>query len=357
MTTTLHKLALALGTSPLTKEAVISPQQDAAIKQRLEAKAQDLAQARAGTKAYAVAPTLIDKEIQKSHGLSTAQQLKHKVRRGAKGFWSGRTGLGGKWRNRAALLGGLGLLGGGIKAHMNSQKPAPEVPRLQPEATPMAPAPGPAPSQMRQYTDDDLAMYLSQMYPRTVGPYASSKMGNYSPSASMVPAPPVTPRITAPGPSVAGIPQLKPGEPPKLPGARKGVGERRSSSYGPSAPKAPGAPKTAENEALYPLVAAGLGGLGGHALGEKILAPLIKMRERTLLAKIQNSQDALAALQKTQKKAPGVMAATSALLLAALTALAIRNKQSQPVDYSQFQAYDTSGGGFHPSQAQSFGSY
>ncbi len=145
-----------------------------------------------------------------------------------------------------------------------------------------------------------------------------------------------------------------------MPGAPKGTG---TAKVGPSAPKPPSAPKTAatykvaENDSLYPLVAAGVGGVGGHALGDKVLAPLLKMKERVLRAKLQNAQEALAALGKTQKSAPGAMAATGALLLAALTALAVKKKQNEKVDYNRFQSYDQSGGGFHPSQAQQFGSY
>jgi len=199
------------------------------------------------------------------------------------------------------------------------------------------------------FTSEDLAREWSQLFPQTAG-----KQGNYSPSASGVPAPPATPKVTAPGPGVASIPQLKPSEPPKIPGMGK---TKRAPSVGPSIPKPPSMPKVAENESLYPLVAAGLGGAGGHAFGDKILAPLLKMKERVLQSRIQNAQDALSALQTTQKHAPGVAAATSALLFAALTALFIKNKKNEPVDYSQFRPYDSSGGGFHPSQRQNFGSY
>lgn len=350
MTTLTHQLALACGISPLTKEARISPAKEQALIGRLAAKERALGEARTtGGAAYHAAPTLVEKEIQKQHSMPLTQQIGHKVRRGAKGLWSGRTGLGSKWGNRAALIGGLGILGGGLKAYLDSQSKGPEVPKLSPEAQPMPPAVEPAPSQIQQFTDADLAQYLRTMYPHTMG-----KMSAYSPSASGVPAPPASPKVTAPGPSVAGIPQLKPGEPPDLPTAGRRGGK---SSVGPSAPKPPRIPKIAEDDALYPLLAAGAGAVGGHTLGSKIVNPLIKMKERALEAKIRNSQDILAALQQAQKKAPGMAAATGALLLAALTALAIKKKQGEKVNFNNYTPYDTSGGGFHPSQAQPFGSY
>lgn len=370
----------------LTKEALISPQQDARIAQRLEQKARELATARghsvnpaftpgefagrrisqpvigpvrggASSNVMSVAPTLVEKEIQKKYAPSLGTQLQHKLRRGSKQLWSGQTGLGGKWRNRAAILGGLGLLGGGLSAFSESRKPGVQVPQWDPDAQPMPPAPEPA-TQDTGISDDEIMQYFSQMYPQAMQQYNYQKQGAYSPSASGIPAPPANPRVSSPGPSVAGIPQIKPGEPPKIPGLSKRPGSTSAQpSSAPKMPSMPSMPKVAENETLYPLIAAGIGGVGGHALGDKILAPLVRMRERLLHAKIQNAQESLSVLQKAHAKAPATMAATGALLLAALTALAIKKKQNQPIDYSKYLAYDSSNGGFHPSQRQEFGTY
>ena len=66
---------------------------------------------------------LIEKEIQKKHtGLTAGSKLRQKTLGKFKRFWGGTGGLGGKWRNRLALVGGLGALGLGIKSYMDANR-------------------------------------------------------------------------------------------------------------------------------------------------------------------------------------------------------------------------------------------
>jgi len=394
MSSKLTLLAQSIGIEQLKKEAYLpDPKKDQAIAERLQAKERALAEARgfdpgkAGQRigqpaptpqpqratAYSTAPTLVDKSIQQQHAIPLKQQVAHKARTGIKDFLRGKGGLGGKWRNRLALAGGLGLLGGGVNAYLGSreaqkpqagQQPMPTLPPSEQQTMQDAGQPyaGEMPLQAAQMSDEELMGLLGQMYPGLAGqadPYGEYKQSNYSPSASGVPMPPSSPRVSAPGPGVSYIPTIKPGEPPKLPGGRS-VGSKGSGSSSSASPKPPAPVKTAENDAAFPLLGAGLGALGGWSVGEKALAPLVQMRRRSLQAKIQNAQDALQMLNTAQKKVPAAAAATGALLLAALTALAIRKKQDGPSaapanGFSQY--YNQHGGGFHPADRVPFGSY
>jgi hypothetical protein len=117
-------------------------------------------------------------------------------------------------------------------------------------------------------------------------------------------------------------------------------------------------PKVAESEAVYPLLAAGAGGVAGHHLGTKLVQPYLKAQERAQQLRIQNAQAAAKALKGAGTTAPATVAAAGALLLAALTALALKRKQAPNGAYGNaFQNYDTSGGGFAPYDQQEFGSY
>jgi len=331
----LHKLALALEPD-LVKEA-ISPAQDRAIKERLEAKAQALGEARqvplGKGESYSGAriskgkrlPWLLEeREIQKQHGTvarNPLKQLRHRTVGKAKRVWGGKGLLGGKLRNRAAILGSLGALGLGMKAFSDSNDtPAPVA---QPQ--PVDPY-----SQPRYMSYDDLARY--------------AKMGSskYSPDAVTIPKPTALPRVNPLGPSVKSVSALKPGS--------DGVGGL------PSAPKPPGSSTKAAaiakqaDEGVLPLLGMGAGGLGGWALGEKVISPILQNRERVLQEKLKN-------LQAARKVTPMGAAAAGALLLAALT-MAMTKKKDAPQQLDpQFAPYDPSGAGFYPTDQRGIGNF
>ena len=326
---------------------------------------------------------------------SLVQRLGSRASQGAKDLWSGgsqymsRGGklLGGthKLRNRAGLLGGAALLAAGIPTYLASRKQQQQdaLSSQTPDILQNNPAFGGGMQEPQyggeygggyeqpteqyggsdQYSEQDFQRMLAQMYPEF------GKQSNYSPSAAGVAAPPSAPRVTAPGPGVAGIPTIKPGEPPKLP---KGLHSPSGGAFGaPKAPKAPSVPKIAESNAIYPLLAAAAGGVGGHMAGEKLVQPYLKGQELAQQLKIQKAQAAAKTLKGAGKAAPATIAAAGALLLAALTALAIKRKQaSQSVDRQgsrpisqqllreKAQAYnDSIGAGFAPQDRQEFGRY
>ncbi len=374
----LHQLALATSQTPtLLKEAIISPAQDQLIKKRLDQKAMDLAGARgvdvplaAAAKfdpssgavkqtlrpdiesmrmsqrpatggAPPVAARTIEKEIQKAHGVvsnSPVKQLRHRTVGKAKRIWGGKGLLGGKWRNRAGIIGGLGALGLGIKTYLDSNKTP------QPELAPQAP--------QQQPTEGPQYMSYEDLY----GGY---KMGasKYSPDAVTIPKPTALPRVNPLGPGVSSTPTLKPdsaGSPMGLSGSSPGA-----SPSGGSSPKSAGLLKRSD-EGVLPLLGLGAGGLGGWALGEKVISPILENKEKNIAQEIARKQHTLQTFQKVRRAAPIGAAAAGALLLAALTA-AFAKKQTrqemQGMPQAQLRPYDPSGAGFYPNEATQMGNF
>lgn len=351
----LHKLALATrDDTMLQKEALISPAKDQRIKERLERKAIDMANAR-GIEVPLVSnytldpiteqpvkglapstetlrtsgktPTpghsaLIEKEIQKAHGTvsnSPLKPLRHQTVGKAQRAWGGKGLLGGKWKNRAAIAGGLGALGLGVKSYFDAnEEPPPPLPRY--------------PSPAREAYSG---------YPKM----GSSK---YSPDAVVIPKPTPQPKIAPLGPSVSSTPAISSGS-----SAPKGLlgGSSSPSSSGGSSES-----KSAEDAGVMPLLGVGAGGLGGWALGEKVIAPMIENKEKNIASEIARKQQMLQNYQKVRKAAPIGAAAAGALLLAALTAMYARKSQ-QPVRPVQASPYDQTGAGFSPQEQNQWGNF
>lgn len=373
----LHKLALASnGQSPLVKEAIPSPDAQRQIARDLELKARYMGRARGhkmpkmpapqprgplfkhvegpayqsyggllrdiperqvqdirmgkptekATAAFKKSPALIEKEIQKAHGRvaqSPMRQLRHRTLGKAKGWWGGRGLLGGKWRNRLALLGGAGALGAGIKAYLDANKTP------QPELAP--PVPQEQPAEGPQYlTYEDLYGY-DYGYPKM----SSSK---YSPDAVTIPKPTSLPKVNPLGPGVSSTPTLKPD------GAGSPLAAAEPSE---STSKSAGLLKRSDAGVL-PLLGLGAGGLGGWALGQKVISPILESEEGRLASRMK-------ALQKVRKAAPMGAAAAGALLLAALTA-AFAKRQARGIP-TRMAAYDQTNAGFMPENSMQLGQF
>jgi len=353
----LHKLALAANKNnpTLLKEALPTPAEDLLIKQRIDQKAMDLAHARGidvplvpkaqfdpgtGNVIKGLEPSteklrmskkgqptsaLVEKEIQKAHGQvsnSKLKQLRHNTVGKAKRVWGGKGLLGGKWRNRAAILGGVGALGLGLKSYFDSD----DTP--QPQQAPPEPE-----------------------YP-AYGGYPKMGSSKYSPDAVTIPKPTAQPKVSPLGPGVGSTPTISASgmgstTSPGLGGSSKGSGGSMSG----------GGSKEAGDEGVGALLGVGAGGLGGWALGEKVLAPILKNKERNIAEEIARKQQTLQGYQKLRKAAPIGAAAAGALLLAALTAMYTRKKTQQEVRPVQINPYDQTQAGFNPHEQNQWGNF
>ncbi len=310
---------------------------------------------------------LIEKEIQQAHGEvsnSTAKKLKHTYVGGAKRFWGGKGLTGNKWGNRGAAVAGVGALGLGINAYLNSRK-IPQEGLAGPE--------GP--------------QSMEQPYPPQ---YAKTGADIYSPSAVTVPKPTPQPQVPALGPGI---------KPPKALGGPTGTGLLGSSSPGSNAQSTAGIKqaenfpgtstpsgtpafmkqqrkfkaqkmkrfgttlpplpsiKQAEDPGVLPLVGAAAGGAGGYMIGKKLLQPALAKKEQTVLAEIAKSQAKLKNLNKMTSAAPLGAAAAGALLLAALAALYAKRSKDRPKQVRPVRPYDPTGAGFQASGYNPFGNF
>jgi len=295
----------AVGWDPVKKEVIEEMVPDVA-NMRMSGKP-----ATPPTGAAKVAPGLIEKEIQQAHsGLTPVKKLRHQTVGKAKRLWGGAGGLGGKWRNRLALLGGLGAIGLGAKSYLDQNRM--DQPQLQPQ----------------------------QNY---------NKMGafTYVQDAANIPKPPSQPKVPSPGPGVKGVGQMGPQAPAGVLGAPKGDTGAGGSDKESAA--APGVLKQAD-ETLLPVLAGGLGGVAGWGLGEKVVKPMIESRERTLAEAIAKHQRDLARLKGAKQMVPIGAAAAGALLLAALAASKARQDERMQASYppQAITSYDPSGAGFVP---------
>lgn len=274
--------------------------------------------------AFKKSPALIEKEIQKAHGpvaQSRMKQLRHKTLGKTKGWWGGRGLLGGKWRNRLALLGGAGAVGAGIKAYLDSNKTP------QPELAP--PVPQEQPIEGPEYlTYEDLYGYN----------YPKMSASKYSPDAVTIPKPTALPKVNPLGPGVSSTPTLKP----------EGTGSPLASTEpSESTSKSAGLLKRSDAGVL-PLLGLGAGGLGGWALGKKVISPILESQENQLAARMKS-------LQKIRKAAPMGAAAAGALLLAALTAV-FAKRQARGIP-TRLTPYDQTNAGFMPENSTQLGQF
>ncbi len=377
----LHKLALATTpeTPTLLKEA-ISPEENMRLKEMYERKAIDMANARGinvplvekkvfdpstgGVKTdftpstenlrmsqstpaeggvHKKAPALVEKEIQKSHGVvskSPLKKLRHQTVGKAKRMWGGKGFLGGKWRNRAGVLGGVGALGLGIKAYLDANKtPQPALAPTEPQ---------PQPQMGAQYPS------YNELYR---GGYPKMGSSKYSPDAVTIPKPTALPKVNPLGPGVGSTPTLKPdGGGGGLLGSSSGGSTSSGQSSG-SSTKAAALAKRSDDGVL-PLLGLGAGGLGGWALGEKVISPMLQNKEQDILKKMQQQQKTLRNVQTVRKAAPIGAAAAGALLLAALTAMyAKRQERMHVVSPANINPYDQTGAGFAPENQEQWGQF
>lgn len=171
------------------------------------------------------------------------------------------------------------------------------------------------------------------------------KMGAFE-SKVTIPRPTPVPKIPAPGPSVAGIPQAKRDATSigafspsvKTPGvdASKGFGSPGSSS---------GKTSIASDidPSIAPLLAGGVGGLGGYLAGSKLLAPWMEDKENDILKEIAEKQKSVGNWQTARKFTPIAMAALGAVTLAAIAAMKARSDER-----SKMQAYQMLAGHLRP---------
>lgn len=218
----------------------------------------------------------------------------------AKHFWGGKGGLGSKMGNRFATLAGLGTVGLGIKAYLESQR------AQQPS-----------------------------LYP---GPKLA---GSYVQDAATTPAPPSQPRVSAPSPGVKSIPKITPGVGASVPKAQS---EGRTEASETSSEKK-------ADDVLFPLLAGSVGGAGGWVAGKKFLEPLLESKERSLAAAIMAQEQRLANIRNLKKLAPFGAATAGAILLAALAASKARQSERE----RNLQPYDPTRSGFLPNNQVAWG--
>lgn len=171
---------------------------------------------------------------------------------------------------------------------------------------------------------------------------------NYTPDATSTPTPTKPAEIPAVGPTLP-----------------TGVTAMSKNPFGlsahrlPKPPKAPGisskrpATKLATDDHL-PLLAAIGGGVGGWALGSKIVSPLVEKKIEKITEELAKKEQTLGRWRSLQKSAPLGGAIAGALLLAALASWNMRRvaRQARENAYPPRPLpppyYDQSGGDFQP---------
>jgi hypothetical protein len=260
--------------------------------------------------------------------------LKHRTVGPMKRFWSGQGGLGGKWPNRLALMAGLGTLAAGAKTYADSSGDKMlEAPKLEPQP-------------LHQNS------YEQQLQPYYKTGALRQKIANpYIQDTANVPKPPGQPRVPSPGPAISA---------PTLNDSVEGTGLPKATSSSLAAPGSSGgfsAAKVAMDDAMYPLLGAGVGGAGGYILGKKILGPVLDYQEKNLAAKAEAYMRAQKTMAAAKHKAPMTAAVAGAILLAALTAIAARDKRQKSIMSAQpsINPYDPTRAGFEAYQGMPMG--
>ena len=161
---------------------------------------------------------------------------------------------------------------------------------------------------------------------------------NYSPSAASIPTPPAFPKIPAPSLSVP-----TPGSKPK-------------SSF-PSTPKlnTSASVKVSTESSAFPIAAGVGGGIGGWALGSKVIVPMLEKKITKITEELAKKEQTLGRWQELKKAAPLGGAIAGALLLAALASWNMRRVARQSAENRQIRLpYDQSGGAFSPHEKMDF---
>jgi hypothetical protein len=330
----LHSLSLTL-----LKTAMPTPEEEARITEKLRAREQSLMQQRGVTPKTVQRPivtpgtnefdpmqkrTFLDpagtrmsgpasKDILKETSPVTARQQLRYNTTGRLGRWWGGSGLlGNKWGNRATLLGGLGALGA-LGLHLKGQSDAKNV-------------------------------SIPEGYPS----YEDFKISSYVQDAISVPVPIKPPKMPSLGPGIKSLATKTPGASAPSFSGSSGTGSSFSGA---------GASTKAAGDLTGTILATGAGGLGGWLLGEKVLKPLIDMREQQIIK-------SLSELQGLKKIAPIGTALAGAGILAALHYLKDKREDAsrpipprRPAEIPKMYSYDQLHSGFRPDEQQSSFSY
>lgn len=336
--------------TPKTRAAKIDPATGHAVMEEIADGGKTVTKAHRIPGASVPGPSpLAEREIQKAYGdvsNSMAKRMRHKYIGGAKRLWGGQGFLGGKWRNRAGILGGLGTLGLGIKTYLDSTNDPDYA------TVPQQPTPEQTQAAYNQYAQPQMQQQYApqpQYYTPQYAPQPQYyKMGSskYSPDAVTIPKPTPQPSVKALGPGVSSA--------PKLTGGRKGFGTGSSGgllggSSGTSGSTSGSSEKRADETGVLPLLGAAAGGAGGWALGQKFLVPTLQKKEETLAKEIAQKQKQLKMLQGTSGKAAIGTAAAGAILLAALSALYAKKKTEEKHGVRPIAPpYDNTHAGFQP---------
>lgn len=314
----IHKLALltsVFSEEELFEKLAISAKRDREIKELLNAKAKALGYDIPTVKRHEVTPeglpvvdeiidtaamrrkptrsaTAAEKEIQQAHTLATGPGglLRRHVVSPIKRFWAGMNVFGDQLnrapiRNRALAF--------GIVA------PAVALPLMG----------------IRHYLENRRLAQPEQIKFSTVNIETVQNM-------AAVPKPTGQPEISPPSAFVKGISGSQSGgfmPGVSLAGKSRGGGGGKGQSTGGTSGGSAGT-KTADDNVTLPLIGAGLGGLGGHLLGQEVIIPLAEKREKALLDQLSKIQEKMENWQKVRKYGPPTVTIAGALLLAALAA-------------------------------------
>jgi hypothetical protein len=351
----LPETGMAEGVVPATKATKIDPATGKAVLEDVAdaGKAVKKEHVIPGASKPADVPYLAERETFKAHSdvaNSRLKQMRHKYYGGAKRFLGGKGLFGNKWGNRAAALGGLGLVGAGIKAYMDSNQeiPVPQTTAIAPTQQYPTYMQAMHPQQIPQQMYGGYAQQQPQQMYGGYAPYGYQKTGSskYSPDAVTIPKPTAQPTVKALGPGVSSAPKLT-----GTRGRNFGGSMTSSNSLGGTSTNSGSSDKKASDAGMLPLLGAAAGGAGGWALGEKFLKPTLEKQEQVLVAEIAKKQQQLDMLKKTTNKAGVGAAAAGAILLAALASLYSKKKTERKQGVRQLQQqYDNTHAGFHPRQ-------
>ena len=169
-----------------------------------------------------------------------------------------------------------------------------------------------------------------------------------------VPKPPSQPRVPAPGPAVNNSSFGK--------NIGKGIGTTSSrggmlsggSGTGTSSTSGGSSTSKTADDSTIPVIGGLAGGVGGYALGKKVLQPMFEYKERDIANRINLMEQARAGAASAKKNAPMTAAVAGAIILAALTAMQAKKtqrnrmapQQMMPPAPSPQDYYANSG--FHP---------
>jgi len=138
------------------------------------------------------------------------------------------------------------------------------------------------------------------------------------------------------------------------------VGKNENSNV--NAPKSPSSTsqqtKTSDdNNSMLPILGAGAGGLAGHLVGSKIIAPLAEAKEKSLASEMASLQSKLDNWRRVREYGPATVTVAGAILLAALAARKAREneRERQGIPSRSLQQFNSSGG-FRPEDQVEVGS-